>query len=84
MDDNISIGESSHMPWHGVSSGDTVVGKINLTELCKENKELQARVDHLQTMVEKQQDMILKLWFSPGMPGMIESKDSFSSTRDKT
>ena len=42
-------------------------------------RELVSRVEQLEGIIEKQSDLINKLWYAPGMPGYEEGKDMWDN-----
>ncbi len=69
----ISIGSTYTIP-----KGDTIITEINLTKLQSRVEQLEEQLQSAQELIQKQNDMLLKLWYHPGFPGYNEASDNFN------
>lgn len=56
---------------------DVSVGGINISEIQTKVKSLETIIEELQEIVKKQNEMLISLWYYPGMPGANEAKEQF-------
>jgi hypothetical protein len=59
---------------------------INLTELKKKVdtiEKLESTIEELQLTIAKQNEMLISLWYYPGMPGANEAKEQFEKDSEK-
>lgn len=74
MGSGVAIGNS----YGWTPKGDTIIGEINLTKLKCQVEKLEEQLQRAEQLIEKQNDMLLKLWYHPNMPGYDEASDNFN------
>lgn len=87
----IAIGEGARAGRRAVALGSHVTapdGRLvilewDLTDVGARLDELEKTVAAQQKIIEKQEEMILALWYYPGMPGAVEAESSFVIHRSR-
>jgi hypothetical protein len=82
-DYGIAIGQNSKAGKNAAAFGENVkaednhlvIGKWDLTDVAETN--VSERLNKLEELVEKQQELLNALWYHPGMPGALEAEQSF-------
>lgn len=75
INNTVSFGQIP--PDYTIQIRDVSVDLRDVVKMGERITELEEKITEFEKIVEKQQDLITKLWYAPGMPGYEEIKLNF-------
>lgn len=78
QDGAIAIGTNTK-----AKKAEIIIGDINLRELQARLEQLEELAEKQNRIIEKQNDFIWKIWYHPGMPGAQEAEAQFDEDRSQ-